>query len=124
MHAIGHIGFRAQRGGVAKFRGISRKQVCVLVAGDREKNTVSKVSCQGRISIKQVNKLIGSKVSESNILCSDAWRSYSMFARQKGLDHYSIKSTEAYVKKGIYHIQNVNNYQTSQRLVGTFQWGC
>jgi len=99
-----------KRGGVAKFRGISREQVCVLVARDREKNTVSKVSCQGRISIKQVNKLIGSKVSESNILCSDAWRSYSIFARQKGLDHYSIKSTEAHVKKGIYHIQNVNNY--------------
>ena len=33
-----------------------------------------------------------------------------MFAREKGLDHYSIKSTEAHVKKGIYHIQNVNNY--------------
>jgi len=71
-----------KRGGVVKFRGISREQVCVLVARDREKNTVSKVSCQGRINIKQVDKLIGSKVSESNTLCSDAWRSYSMFARQ------------------------------------------
>ncbi|SHH24306.1 hypothetical protein SAMN02746098_00530 [Desulfosporosinus lacus DSM 15449] len=56
-----------KRGGAAKFRGISREQVCVLVARDREKNTVSKVSCQGRISIKQVNKLIGSKVSESDV---------------------------------------------------------
>ena len=29
---------------------------------------------------------------------------------KKGLEHYSIKSMEAHVKKGIYHIQNVNNY--------------
>ena len=98
-----------KRGGVSKFRGISREQVCVLVARDCEKNTVSKIFCQGRINIKQVDKLIGSRVSVSNILCSDAWRSYSMFARQKGLDHYSIKSTEAHVKN-IYHIPNVNNY--------------
>ena len=61
-------------------------------------------------SLRQMDISSFSKVSESNILCSDAWRSYSMFARQKGLDHYSIKSTEAHVKKGIYHIQNVNNY--------------
>ena len=66
-----------KRGGVAKFRGISREQVYVLVASDREKNTISKVSCQGRINIKQVDKLIGSKVSESNVLCTGAWRSYS-----------------------------------------------
>lgn len=99
-----------KRGGVAKFRGISHEQVCVLVARDRDKNTVSKVSCRGRISIKQVDKLIGSKVSESNILCSDAWRSYSIFARQNGLEHHRIKSTEEHVKKGIYHIQNVNSF--------------
>uniref|UniRef100_A0A540V7I7 Uncharacterized protein n=1 Tax=Litorilinea aerophila TaxID=1204385 RepID=A0A540V7I7_9CHLR len=30
-------------------RGISHEQVCVLVARDRTKATVSKVSCMGRI---------------------------------------------------------------------------
>lgn len=99
-----------KRGGVAKYRGISHEQVCVLVARDRDKNTVAKVSCLGRINKKQVDKLLGSKVSDCNVLCSDAWRSYSIFAKQKGLDHYSLKSKEEHVKKGIYHIQNVNNY--------------
>jgi len=38
-----------KRGGKSKHRGISHEQVCVLVARDRTKATVSKVACMGRI---------------------------------------------------------------------------
>ncbi|MBS7678599.1 IS1595 family transposase, partial [Vibrio cholerae] len=46
----GIVGRKARkRGGVSKYRGISREQVCILVARDRNKQTVSKVTCMGRI---------------------------------------------------------------------------
>jgi transposase-like protein len=100
-----------KRGGVSKFRGISHEQVCVLVARDREKNTVAKVSCMGRILKSQVDKTIGHMVSNENILCTDAWRAYMTYAKEKNIQHYRIKSDgKSHVIKGIYHIQNVNSY--------------
>ena len=38
-----------ERGGKSTMRGISHEQVCVLVARDRNKATVSKVTCIGRV---------------------------------------------------------------------------
>ena len=37
------------KGGKSSLRGISKEQVCVLVARDRTKATVSKVACMGRV---------------------------------------------------------------------------
>lgn len=99
-----------KHGGKSKYRGISKEQVCVLVARDRNKNTYSKVTCMGRINKKKVEVNIGNLVKPDNIICSDAWRSYAFFAKSKGIDHYKINSSEKEYKKGIYHIQNVNNY--------------
>ena len=102
-----------KRGGVSKYRGISKEQVCVLVARDRKKNTVSKVSCMGRIIKTQVEATIGQYLSEDNILCTDAWRAYKTYANDKGVEHYRIKADgKSHVIKGIYHIQNVNNYHS------------
>jgi len=100
-----------KRGGSSKYRGISHEQVCVLVARDRDKNTVSKVTCMGRIIKSQVETTIGQYLSEDNILCTDSWRAYMTYAKDKGLEHYRIKSDgKSHVIKGIYHIQNVNSY--------------
>jgi hypothetical protein len=46
-----------KRGGKSKYRGISQEQVCVLVARDRKKATVSKGACMGRIVKPKVNAL-------------------------------------------------------------------
>lgn len=97
-----------KRGGVSALRGISHEQVCVLVARDRNKNTVSKVSCLGRIQTEKVDRLVGSLLSPSNVLCTDAWRAYKTYAVSKGVEHYGLK--DRHVLKGIYHIQNVNSY--------------
>jgi transposase-like protein/IS1 family transposase len=100
-----------KKGGVSHFRGISKEQVCVLVARDRNKNTISKVACMGRIEKTQVKKTIGSLISKDTILCTDGWRGYKTFAKEKGLEHYRIDTNKTgYVIKGIYHIQNVNSY--------------
>ncbi|KQL18390.1 IS1595 family transposase [Cytobacillus solani] len=98
-----------KRGGKSKHRGISHEQVCVLVARDRTKATVSKVACMGRIVKPKVDDLIGSKLSKENVIVTDAWRAYKTYAKEKGLEHYRIKSDGGkHVIKGLYHIQNVN----------------
>mgnify|MGYP000882266373 CR=1 FL=1 len=100
-----------KRGGASQFRGISKEQVCVLVARDRSKNTVAKVTCMGRIMKPQLDKVIGNLISDKNILCTDAWRAYKTYATTKGITHYRIKSDgDSHTIKGIYHIQNVNSY--------------
>ncbi|GAB6254636.1 hypothetical protein PSKAS_01580 [Peribacillus sp. N1] len=105
-----------KRGGASQFRGISKEQVCVLIARDRQKLTYSKDLGQGRIVKSRLDKAIGSKLSKSNILCTDAWRAFKTYAKDKGLEHYPFKSDGKERVKGLFHIQNVNNYHS--RLKG------
>lgn len=64
----------------------------------------------GRVVKSQVDKVIGSKLHEENVLVTDAWRAYKTYAKEKGLEHYRIKSDDGnHVIIGIYHIQNVNS---------------
>lgn len=99
-----------RRGGASKYRGISHEQVCVLVARDREKSTYSKVIGMGRIVTKQLDEAIGKKLNKNNIICTDSWRAFSTYAKEKGLEHYRFKSDGKERVKGLFHIQNVNSY--------------
>lgn len=93
-----------KRGEKSKHRGISKEQVCVLVARDRTNATVSKVACMRRIV-----KTKGFKLSNENVLVTDSWRAYKTNAKVKGLEYYLIKSNDGkHIIKGLYHIQNVN----------------
>jgi transposase-like protein len=105
-----------KRGGKSKHRGISHEQVCVLVARDRTKATVSKVACMGRVVKSKVDSMIGSKLTSENVLVTDAWRAYMTYAKEKGLEHYRIKSNDGkHVIKGLYHIQNVNGLHSRMK---------
>ncbi|ATW84795.1 hypothetical protein ESP47_02415 [Heyndrickxia coagulans] len=59
---------------------------------------------------------MGSKVSVTNPLFTDAWRAFKAYAKEKGIEHYPFKSCGKERVKGLYHIQNVNNYYS--RLKG------
>lgn len=61
------------RGGSSELRGISKDQVCVLVARDRQKRTFSKTIGKGRIIKKSLDEALGSKLSIQNVLCTDVW---------------------------------------------------
>jgi len=103
-----------KRGGASKYRGISKEQVCVLVARDRSKSTVSEVACMGRINKATIEDKIGNLISENTTLCTDAWKSYSTFALERNLAHYKLNASERkYVIKNIYHIQNVNSFHSN-----------
>jgi transposase-like protein len=101
-----------KRGGKAKYRGISNDQICVLVARDRQKMTFSGVLGRGRIRTTKLDEAIGCHLTESNVLCTDSWRAFSSYANSKGLAHYRFKSDGKQRVKGVYHIQNVNNYHS------------
>lgn len=106
-----------KRGGKAKKRGISKQQVCVLVARDRTKATVSSVLGRGRIETTQLDKAVGDKLSSTNTLCTDSWRAFKPFAKTKGImEHYTFTASKKEHVKGIFHIQNVNNFHS--RLKG------
>lgn len=99
-----------KRGGKAVKRGISNEQVAVITACDREKNIHIEAVSMGRISENDIDKVIGKKVDEKNVLCCDGHNSYKAFAKNKNIEIEIIKTTEkSKVKKKIYHIQNVNN---------------
>ncbi|MEH7239288.1 IS1595 family transposase [Bacillus sp. JJ1562] len=100
-------------------RGISNEQVCVLVARDREKMTFSQTLGMGRLTKEQLDKAIGHKLSNENVLCTDSWRAFKTYAAEKGMDIYQFKSDGKVPTMGLYHIQNVNNYH--RRLKGWIQ---
>ncbi|AQQ53220.1 IS1595 family transposase [Planococcus lenghuensis] len=101
-----------KRGGSSQFRGISHEQVCVLVARDRQKTTYSRIIGQGRIVKTRLDQAIGAKLSSTNVLCTDAWRAFKSYAKEKGMGHYAFKSDSKERVKGLYHIQNVNSYHS------------
>ncbi|CEH28352.1 Insertion element protein [Aneurinibacillus migulanus] len=54
---------------------------------------------------------------------SDTWRAYKTYAKEKGLEHYRIRSNDgAHIIRGIYHIQNVNNvYNRLKQWIDRFK---
>lgn len=100
-----------KRGGKAKLRGLSREQICVVIAMDRDGHIASKTAGRGKITAKQIDNAIGQQISNNSVLCTDSARNYTYFAKQKNLKHVSVNgSKKQYVVEKIYHIQNVNSY--------------
>lgn len=103
------------RGSKAKKRGISDEQVAVVVTQDRSGNQELAVVKKGRISKNDLDKTIGLKIKEGSILCTDAHRSYTAFAKTKELEHHKFIANKGQrVVNKVYHVQNVNN--TAKRL--------
>jgi len=98
-----------KRGGKANFRGISHEQQGVLVAVDRNKNVVSRVYGNGKITSQDVKSILSNRIENKSVLVTDGCTAYNDFARENGLE--MVKLVKAH-KKGIYHINNVNNYHS------------
>jgi len=64
----------------------SKEQVCVLVVRDRQNKP--SLTWWG----SYFNQAIGSKVSVTNPLFTDAWRAFKAYAKEKGIEHYPFKS--------------------------------
>lgn len=100
-----------KRGGVASKRGISKEQICVLVAQDRNGQVISQMAGKGRIKSTDIDRVLGTFIEPSSLLCSDTATNYKKFAKEKGLKHEMVNARKGvYVRKDIYHIQHVNAY--------------
>lgn len=102
-----------KRGGSATKRGISNEQVCVLVARDRNKTTLSKRVGLGRILMEQIDTTLTSHFKSDTVLISDTHNSYKSYTSNYDVEHVIINgSNKEYIKKGIYHLNNINNYHS------------
>lgn len=101
-----------KRGGVAKKRGISQEQVCILVARDRTKTTVSQLATMGRINSRTLEQILNPKMSPGIIFCSDGETPFKAFCRKNKFLHQVISSHDKRTKDGLYHIQNVNAFHS------------
>lgn len=106
-----------KRGGRDKKRGISNLKIAVVVAQDRNGQVIAQKAGTGRVRAEEIDAVIGCYIDPSSLLCTDTATNYKKFALIKALKHEPINlSKEGYVKKDIYHLQNVNNYH--KRLKG------
>ena len=104
-----------QRGGKAKKRGISSEQIAVLVVRDRNANTMDAILFESnQTSLAEVMLPV---VDRDALLCSDTKPSYKSFAKTNHLILKTVNgSKKEHVKEGIYHIQNVNAYDSRLKL--------
>lgn len=108
-----------KRGKEIKKRGISKEQICVATALDRQGNLIIEPLCKGRMTHKELERLYKGHIGESSILCTDSHKSYIKFATDLNLDHKRIKTGKH--KEGIYHIQHINSLHSNlKKWMGRF----
>ena len=104
-----------KRGGTAKKRGLSNEQVAVLVARDRSGNTADFILEAD--SKKHVVVALKPILAQDAILCTDGSGMLAAAAKEMGITHRPINlSAGIRVIAGVYHVQNVNAYDS--RLKG------
>ena len=100
-----------KRGKSIKKRGISKEQICVATALDRQGNLIIEPLCKGRMTYKELENLYKGHIGENSILCTDSHKSYIRFATDFNLDHKRIKTGKH--KEDIYHIQHINSLHSN-----------
>lgn len=103
-----------KRGGKASKRGLSNEQVPVLIARDRTKATADEILPDR--STASISAVLSPLIAKTAVLVSDAAPAYCAFAAKENLAHVTLNLSAGERVKGVYHIQNVNNYDS--RLKG------
>ena len=108
-----------KRGKDIKKRGISKEQICMATALDRQRNLIIEPLCKGRMNHKELERLYRGHIVEGSILCTDSHKSYIKFATDFNLDHKRIKTGKN--KECIYNIQHINALHSNlKKLIGRF----
>lgn len=105
-----------KRGKSVKKRGISDKQVAVIVSTDRKKTINVTVACLGRITKANIEQAIGNMVGKQTVLCSDGHVSYKGFAMDNSIEHHILRADiKQFVKNKKYHIQHINSMHSRMK---------
>ncbi|WP_312510890.1 IS1595 family transposase [Massilia sp.] len=103
-----------RRGGKAALRGISHHLDCILVARDRNGNTIDAVTGRGALKASQLVRHLLPKLDAQALLVTDANAAYRRFVREYGIAHQAVNlQAGARVRasaRGAIHVQNVNAY--------------
>ncbi len=71
----------------------------------------------GRVKAEEIDAVIGDYIHPSALLCTDIATNYKKYAKNKKLQHETVNERKKQrVKKGLFHIQQVNNFH--HRLKG------
>ena len=63
--------------------------------------------------MEQIDTTLTSHFKSDTVLISDAHNSYKSYTSSSNVEHIIINgSKKEYVKKGIYHLNNINNYHS------------
>ncbi len=99
-----------KRGGETHTRGLSREQVCVPCAVNRNGLSISKTANLGRITTDSLIGMFDGRIDEDSTIVTDKASAYVKFADKTNLKFVQLKGGKA--KSGIYHIQHINNYHS------------
>ncbi|HIB42512.1 MAG TPA: IS1595 family transposase [Nitrospina sp.] len=100
-----------KRGGKAAKRGLSREQIPVLIARDRHGEMTDGVLRDlSEFAVTQVLKPV---VAKDAVLCNDGNKAYRAFANLEKIKHVRLIGAKGCrVVDKVYHIQNVNAYDS------------
>jgi len=101
-----------QRGGVARRRGINREHDCLLVARDRNGQTLDFHTGRGQVTAAQLATCLRSVLPADVLLISDAAASYRRFCADAGITHEAVNVRAGMRSRGAIHIQNVNAWHS------------
>ena len=99
-----------KRGHAEHIRGISHEKVCVPCAVNRGGLSIARAITLGRISTKDLHRAYDGRITEGTTLVTDKHSSYTRFAKSNNINLIQLKGGK--VKKGLFHIQHINNYHS------------
>ena len=97
-----------KKGTPARKRGLSNEQIPVLVARDRSTGNTLTSRIPSRRAM-DIAPLLLPRLGKDAVLCSDGASAYRIIAKRAEIE---VKSTPAKQSAGVYHIQNVNSYDS------------
>jgi len=101
-----------KRGGVAKRRGINREHDCLLVARDRNGQTLDFHTGRGQVTAAQLRHCLAPVLAAAVLLISDGAVAYRHFAAAIGVTHEWVNVKAGERSRGAIHIQNVNSWHS------------
>ncbi|CCK80529.1 putative IS-element [Desulfobacula toluolica Tol2] len=101
-----------KRGGKASRRGISREQVCILIARDRAGCTVDFVTGLGPVRAASLKSNLKPVLDIDALLVSDGHIAYKTFCQAENISHEVINLSKGERVRGAFHIQNANAYHS------------
>jgi hypothetical protein len=101
-----------KRGGVATRRGINKEHDCLLVARDRNGQTLDFHTGRGQVTVAQLHKCLKPVLPTDVLLISDSAMAYRHFAEQAGITHEAVNVQAGIRARGAIHIQNVNSWHS------------